>query len=248
MDPDQAQSYRGPIDTGAFPATLRVPPAQRSGGSGLPQSPAYPAGAVIVDLERPGKTRAGRFGLWMALASALIVIGFIALAARPPDPESAGRSRERILAVLPSPTLAPIPTPTFDSAMHGPSVLAQITPAPSLPPPHVLPQEVATVATGGDALGEVRFAPSERSRPTVYRLPDGRLFVVQQMGPDRGRPVIASYGLQEGLIRGWPAELINSTYGPIRSLVWWNEPTASYYLYSRTLTVGELVRLANQMQ
>jgi hypothetical protein len=134
--------------------------------------------------------------------------------------------------------------------MLGPSVLARRTPRPSLPPLLTLPQDVASFIPPGtsEAAREVQLTASETSRPLVYRLTDGRMFVVQQTPPDRGRPVLATYGFEEGTVRGQPAQFFNSSIGPMRALVWWIEGPAAYYVYSSTLSVRELLRLAEQLR
>lgn len=201
---------------------------------------------MIVDLDASGKAAGGRIPL-MAVAVAVLVVGFGALILRSPDPDSATRARARVLAALPAPAATPNALPV--GRMLGPSVLALRTPRPSLPPLLTLSQEVATFVPAGtaDATRQVQFAISETSRPIVYRLTDGRLFVIQQTPPDRGRPVLATYGFEEGTIRGQPAQFFNSSIGPVRALVWWIEGPASYYLYSSTLSVRELIRLAEQL-
>lgn len=184
----------------------------------------------------------------MALAVAVVAVGLAALVLRPPDPDSAARARLRVLAALPAPTAAAASVPA--GGMLGPSVLARRTPRPSLPPLLTLPHDVATFVPAGTASAtrEVQFTASETSRPIVYQLSDGRLFVIQQTPPDRGRPVLATYGFEEGTVRGQPAQFFNSSVGRVRALVWWIEGPASYYVYSSTLTVRELIRLAEQLR
>lgn len=205
---------------------------------------------MIVDLEQSGKARGGQWVPLMALSVAVIALAFGALLLRPPDPDSAARARARVLAALPAPTVTPTTRPLPIATMLGPSVLARRTPRPSLPPLLTLPQDVASFLPTGtaDAIREVQFTASETSRPIVYRLADGRMFVIQQTSPDRGRPVLATYGFEEGTIRGQPAQFFNSSIGRVRALVWWIEGPASYYLYSSTLSVRELLRLAEQLR
>jgi hypothetical protein len=202
---------------------------------------------VIVDLDPSGKA-AGDRGPLMGLAVAVLAVGFAGLVLRAPDPDSAARARARVLAALPAPTATARSLPV--GGMLGPSVLARRTPRPSLPPLLTLPQDVASFVPAGtaDATRQVQFAVSENSRPIVYRLTDGRMFVIQQTPPDRGRPVMATYGFEEGTVRGQPAQFFNSSIGPVRALVWWIEGPASYYLYSSTLSVRELIRLAEQLR
>lgn len=204
--------------------------------------------AVIVDLD-PGKARAGQWGPLAALAVAVIALGFGALLVRPPDPDSAAKARARVLAVLAAPTATAIPAPVAGAPL-GPSVLARRTPRPSLPPPLTLPQDVASFVPVGtaDATREVLFNVSETSRPTVYRLADGRMLVIQQMPPGRGRPLVPTAAFEEGIVRGQPAGALVSSVGRIRALVWWTEGPATYYLYSSTLTIRELVILAEQLR
>lgn len=197
---------------------------------------------MIVDLEPSGK--AGHRGPLMALAVAVLAVAFGALLLRPPDPDSAARARARVLAVLPPPTATASPTA---SAPRARSVLAQRTPRPALPPLLTLPQDVAASA-GTDALREVQFSVSETSRPIVYRLADGRMFVIQQTIAGRGRPMLPTAGLEEGTVRGRPAQYLSTNRGRVRALLWWEEWPVSYYLYSSTLTIRELVRLSDELR
>ena len=185
----------------------------------------------------------------MALSIAAAAVGLGALLLRPPDPDSAARARARVLAALPTPVVTATPAARV-GLMLGPSVLARRTPRPSLPPLLTLPQEVASFVPPGtvEATREIQITASETSRPVVYRLADGRMFVVQQTPPDRGRPVLATYGFEEGTIRGQQAQFFNSSVGPMRALVWWTEGPAAYYVYSATLSVRELLRLAEQLR
>lgn len=196
---------------------------------------------MIVDLEPTGKTRrADR--LLMPLAVAALALGLGALVLREPDHASAEAARARILAALPS-----VPAgaaATVVARPHGPSVLAQRTPAPPLPRPLTLPEAAASAVpmASADARRALLFPESDSSRATVYRVPDGRLLVLQQTTPGRGRPVVGSYGYEEGLVRGLPAQFMTWRGGV---LLLWREGPASYYMYSRSLTMRELLRLAD---
>ncbi len=183
----------------------------------------------------------------MPLAAAALALGFAGLTAlQGADPDAAARSRERLLAAIsvvgPAARAIPRATPL------EPLVLASRAPRPTLPPLLAVPADVAAPARGPDAVREIRFTSSDNSRPAVYQLADGRLFVLQQTTPDHYRPVMVTYGLEEGSIRGRTAEFFTSSVGPIRSLVWWTEDDASYYLYSTTVAVRELVRIAEVLR
>lgn len=185
----------------------------------------------------------------MPIALAVIAGAFGMLLLRTPDPDAAVRARARLPVAVWSAlaTAEALPAP---AGMLRPSVLANRAARAPLPPLLTLPAGVASPIPAGtaDARREVRFAPSELSRPTVYRLADGRWFVVQQAPPDRGRPVLATYGFEEGTVRGQPAQFFNSSVGPVRALVWWIEGPASYYLYSSTVSVRELLRMADELR
>jgi hypothetical protein len=205
---------------------------------------------VIVDLGPAGKTRSA-WPFVMPLVVAAIALGYVALGVlQRPDPAASARSRERVLAALAAPTAAATTAAIAPSRLLGPSVLAQRPPRPTLPPLLAVPAEIAASIPFGtaDARREIRFTASDTSRPAVYRLPDGRAFVLQQTTPDHGRPVMVTYGLEEGTIRGHNAELFTSSVGPIRALVWWTEGSASYYLYSASVTIRELVRIAEVLR
>ena len=134
--------------------------------------------------------------------------------------------------------------------MIGPSVLAQRTPRAPLPPLLTLPENVAAAVPldSHEAARQVLLTASASSRPLVYRVDDGRMFVIQQTPPNRGRPVLATYTFEEGLVRGLPGQFLTSSVGPMRALVWWTEGAASYYLYSGTLNLRELLRYAVQLR
>jgi hypothetical protein len=201
---------------------------------------------VIVDPETTGKTRsAGR--ILMVAAIGLLAVGYMGLVAfQRSDPDSSARSRERLLAALPIATPSPaVPRAT----MLGPSVLAQRLPPAALPPLLTLPGDIAepVALASADARREVSIATSETSRPLVYRLPDGRMFVIQQTRSDRGRPALVNW-FEEGLIRGHTAQLYSAPVGPFRALVWWTEGPVTYYLYSGTVAVRELVRITESLR
>jgi hypothetical protein len=185
----------------------------------------------------------------MPIALAVLALGFGALVVRPAaDPADAARARERVLAAIPSPSRAPEPLAV--GRMLGPSVLAARTPRPAPPALLSLPAEIATAVPLGtpDASRAILVTVRDASRQLVYRLGDGRLFVVLQTPPDRRRLVLGSYGFEEGTIRGQPAQFFTSYMGILRSIVSWTEGYAGYHMYSATLTVRELVRMAEQLR
>ena len=207
----------------------------------------YARTVVIVDPETMGKTRSVGRPL-MVVSIGLLAIGYAGLAIlQQPDPDAAVRSRERLLAALPASTASPIPA--VARAMLGPSVLAQRAIRPDLPSLLTLPADVAEPVplASPDARREVTIATSETSRPLVYRLPDGRMFVIQQTRSDRGRPALVNW-FEEGLIRGQTAQLYSAPVGPFRALVWWTEGPVTYYLYSGTVAVRELVRITESLR
>jgi hypothetical protein len=187
----------------------------------------------------------------MPVAAGVLAVAYAALTVlQAPDPDGGARSRERVLAALSAPTAAPTPQPVPRAGLLGPSVLAPRPPRATLPPLLTLSADVAAAVPIGarDAQREIRFTISESSRPVVYSLADGRMFVIQQNAPDRGRPVMVTYGLEDATVRGQAAELYTSNVGLIRALVWWKEGGATYYLYSTTVTLRELVRIAEQLR
>lgn len=210
---------------------------------------AYPCGAVIVDPEPRANARSAGW-LLMPLAIGALTLAFGALLLRPPDPDSAARARARLLAALPTAAATAMPSAVPAGRTAGPSVLAMRTPRPSLPPPLALPGEVATTVPAGtaDAARAIILTASATAPPSVYRIADGRLFVVQQMPSNRGRPILASYQFEEAIVRGFPAQLFTLARGPLRAMVWWTEGPASYYVYSGTLSLRELVRLSELLR
>lgn len=185
----------------------------------------------------------------MPLAIGVVAVAFGALLLRPAgDPADAARARERIFAVIPTPTATS--APVVAGRMIGPSVLAQRTPRPAPPALLTLPSEVATAVQPGtpEARRAVLITVRDASRQVVYRLGDGRFFVLLQTPPDRRRLVLGSYGFEEGTVRGQPAQFVTSYMGALRSMVSWSEGPAGYHLYSATLTVRELLRMAEQLR
>lgn len=184
----------------------------------------------------------------MAFALAAVAIGFVVALLQPGDAVAAARARSRVLAALPT-AAAPSAEPVTRSRLLGPSVLAHRDLRPALPPLITLPPDVADAlpSDSPDARREVAMATSETSRPTVYRLPDGRLFVIQQTTSDRGRPALVNW-FEEGVVRGWTAQMYSAPVGPFRALVWWTEGPVTYYMYSGSVTVRELVRLTDQLR
>jgi hypothetical protein len=134
--------------------------------------------------------------------------------------------------------------------MLGPSVLAARTPRPAPPAVLSLPAEIATAVPLGtpDASSAILITVRDASRQLVYKLGDGRMFVVLQTPPDRRRLVLGSYGFEEGTIRGQPAQFFTSYLGSLRSIVSWTEGYAGYHMYSATLTIRELIRMAEQLR
>jgi len=184
----------------------------------------------------------------MAVAAGILAVGYGGLVAfERPDPDASSRARERLLAVLPAPTSTATDVPR--STMLGPSVLAQRAARPALPPLLTLPGDLAEpLSLASPATHrEVAIATSETSRPLVYRLPDGRVFVIQQTLADRGRPALVNW-FEEGLIRGNTAQLYSAPVGPFRALVWWTEGPVTYYMYSATVAVRELVALTGSLR
>ena len=185
----------------------------------------------------------------MVLATLVLAAGFAGMVAlRQPDPDAAARARERLLAALPAPTSTATAVPR--STMLGPSVLAQRGAArPALPPLLTLPVDVAepVALASADARREIAIVTSDTSRPLVYRLGDGRVFVIQQTLSDRGRPALVNWS-EEVSVRNNPAQLYSAPVGPFRALVWWTEGPVTYYLYSGSVTVRELVRITESLR
>lgn len=182
----------------------------------------------------------------MGAAIATLTLTFAALVLRPADADAQARDRARALAAVSLPTAsAALPV----SRPLGPSVLAQRSLRPSLPALLRLPADIAETLPAGspEAVRAVQIAPSETSQPTVYRLGDGRLFVLQRTLADRGRPALVNW-FEEGTVRGRTAQVYSSPVGPFRALVWWTEGSVSYYLYSSALTTRELLGLTSELR
>ncbi len=184
----------------------------------------------------------------MGAATAILVGAFALVALQPTDADANARARARVLSVLPTATPVATEQPA-PRGILGPSVLAQRALSPVLPPLLTLPADVATPLPSDSAVAtrEVKLATSRTSEPTVYRLPDGRLFVVQRTLSDRGRPALVNW-FEETAVRGHPAQMYSAAVGPFRALLWWTEGTVSYYLYSGSLTTRDLVRVAGELR
>jgi hypothetical protein len=185
----------------------------------------------------------------MGAAIAILGGAFVVLAAQPTRPDPDAKARARVLADPPAASSAREASPAIPRGLLGPSVLAQRAPRPAPPALLTLPGDVATPlpVDSPEAKREIQLSPSEISRPTVYRLPDGRLFVLQQTPADRGRPALVNW-FEETSVRGQVARSYSAPTGPFRALVWWTEGPVSYYLYSATVTTRELVRLTDQLR
>ena len=103
-------------------------------------------------------------------------------------------------------------------------------------------------ADAGEAARATALTVRDASRQLVYRLQDGRTFVLLQSHPGSDRPFVSSYSLDEGSVRGYPAQLITTRSRVLRSLISWTEGPAAYLMYSGSLTVRDLVRLAEQLR
>ena len=187
----------------------------------------------------------------MGLVLFALAIGLGAVVLQPAaDPGDAARARERLAAsiVLPSPRAAPtIAVRAAPLAMPAPLV---ITPRQPLPAALAPPPEVASAvpADAGEAARATALTVRDASRQLVYRLQDGRTFVLLQSHPGSDRPFLSSYSLDEGSVRGYPAQLITTRSRVLRSLISWTEGPAAYLMYSGSLTVRDLVRLAEQLR
>ena len=91
------------------------------------------------------------------------------------------------------------------------------------------------------------LSASKGTRQIAYRLPDGRTVVIRQtIDPDR--PWLAAYSLDSGNVRGYPAEFITSRTRSLRAMVMWSEGAASYLMYSGSMNIRDLVRLADHLR
>jgi hypothetical protein len=185
----------------------------------------------------------------MALVVGALAIGLGALLLRPAaDPAETARARDRVAAALAVAT----PQPTMAGATAGarrPSAFAQPTQL-ALPPALTLSPEIAALlpADSPEADLATSITVGDRSRQLVYRLGDGRTFVVLQSGAGSGRPFMSSYSLDEGSVRGWPAQFYTTRSRSLRSMISWTEGRAAYLMYSASLSVRDLVRLAEQLR
>lgn len=185
----------------------------------------------------------------MALVVGALAIGLGALLLRPvADPAETARARDRVAAALAVPAQQAA-TASATAAARRPSAFAQ--PArPALPPALTLSPEIAALlpADSPEADRATAIGVSDRSRQLVYRLGDGRTFVVLQSSGGSSRPFLASYSLDEGSVRGWPAQFYTTRSRSLRSLISWTEGRAAYLMYSASLSVRDLVRLAEQLR
>ncbi|MGH2377098.1 MAG: hypothetical protein ACRDGT_01325 [Candidatus Limnocylindria bacterium] len=185
----------------------------------------------------------------MGLAIGVLAVGLGALVLRPPaQPGDATRARDRLAQAFVAPTAAPAPTPLAVRSAR-PRPLPPLVPRPALPPPLTFPVSVASTlpAESSEASRASVFAVGEGSRQAVYEMPDGRTVVVRQSSAS-GRPMLASYALSEGSVRGYPAQFITTRSRSLRSMIAWSEGTASYLMYSGTMTIRDLTRLADHLR
>lgn len=203
---------------------------------------------MIVDLEQRSRRRAPVRPPLMGLALGVIALGLGAMVIRPPaDPTDTSQARERIASTFVLSTPEPTPAPTARAARpRAPIVVA---PRPTLPPSLMFPNAVAEALP--DEAAEAKQASvlsaGEGTRQIAYRLPDGRTVVVRQtIDPDR--PWLAAYSLDSGNVRGYPAEFITSRTRSLRAMVMWSEGSANYLMYSGSMNIRDLVRLADHLR
>src|SRR3990170_295771 len=151
-----------------------------------PKTAAYPEWTVIVDPDQGISRRSTRHPPLMGLVLFALAIGLGTIVARPAaDPSDAARARERLAAALVVPTAQPTPTITVRAAplaMPAPLVIRprQPPPAARAPPPGVAS---AVPADAGEAARATALTVRDASRQLVYRLQDGRTFVLLQSHP-----------------------------------------------------------------
>lgn len=203
---------------------------------------------MIVDLEQRPRRRSTVRPPLMGLALGVIALGLGALVLRPPaDPMDTSQARERIASnfVLSTPEPTPAPTPR----VARPRTPVVVAPRPTLPPSLIFPNAVAEALPEetAEAKQVAILSAGDGARQTAYRLPDGRTVVVRQtIDPDR--PWLAAYSLDSGSVRGYPAEFITSRTRSLRAMVMWREGAASYLMYSGSMNIRDLVRLADHLR
>lgn len=184
----------------------------------------------------------------MGLAIGVIAVGLGAMLLRPSaDPADTSQARERIASTFVLSTPEPTAAPT--ARVVRARVPLMIAPRPTLPPSLTFPQAVAEALPQETAEAKQAsvLSAGEDTRQTAYRLPDGRTVVVRQtIDPDR--PWLASYSLDSGSVRGYPAEFITSRTRSLRAMVMWTEGAASYLMYSGSMNIRDLVRLADHLR
>ena len=204
---------------------------------------------MIVDLEQRPRRRAAVRPPLMGLAIGVVAIGLGAMLLRPPaDPGKATEARERIATAFvlstPEPTAAATTLP-----VARPRLPSIVLPRPTLPPSLMFPLAIAEALPeeGSEAAQASVLAAGEGTRQIAYRTPDGRTVVVRQ-SQATGRPLLAAYSLDEGSVRGYPAQFITTRTRSLRSMIAWSEGPASYLMYSGSMTIRDLVRLADHLR
>lgn len=203
---------------------------------------------MIVDLEQRSRRRAAVRPPLMGLAIGVIAIGLGAMVVRPPaDPADTSQARERIASTFVLSTPEPTAVPT--ARIARPRAPLVIPPRPSLPPSLMFPRAVAEVLPGEtvEAARASVLSAGEGTRQIAYRIPDGRTVVVRQT-TDPDRPWLAAYSLDDGSVRGYPAQFITSRTKSLRAMVMWSEGAASYLMYSGSMNIRDLVRLADHLR
>ncbi|HET8568447.1 MAG TPA: hypothetical protein VFM93_05610 [Candidatus Limnocylindria bacterium] len=131
--------------------------------------------------------------------------------------------------------------------MLGPSVIAQVTPAPARPvgPSLELPQGAFTAVTRLNLSGITGLVPASAAEAGVqlrYRLSDGRSLLLT-----RSRDALAAPGLPTPVqVRGRSGHLV-ATPGQPLSLIW-NEAPFHYALASSAHSGSELVAIAERLR
>jgi hypothetical protein len=203
---------------------------------------------VIVDLEQRSRRRAAVRPPLMGLAIGVITIGLGAMIMRPPaDPAETSQARERIASTFVLSTPEPTPVPTARVARL--KVPLVTPPRASLPPSLMFPLAVAEALPEKtvEAAQAAVLSAGEGTRQIAYRVPDGRTVVVRQT-TEPHRPLLAAYSLDDGNVRGYPAQFITSRTKSLRAMVMWSEGAASYLMYSGSMNIRDLVRLADHLR
>ncbi|HUG56485.1 MAG TPA: hypothetical protein VMJ92_05340 [Candidatus Limnocylindrales bacterium] len=129
----------------------------------------------------------------------------------------------------------------------------QLTERRYLPAPLRLPPDVATLVRRSyhtNVTGLISVAQSEQPGVQhVYELADGRRVILVQLPLDAvDVGTLAAYSAEDVVVRGRAASALTSRARGFLTTLTWDEDRAAYRLWSATISIDELLEIAEQLR